>query len=80
MMVLCARALELVDKLNATGSTEDLAKFSDHAKVADYATVSVAALGNAGIITGNGNGIDPLGKTTRAEAAVIIFRIFNLLQ
>lgn len=77
MMVLCARALELSNKLNAKGNASELLKFSDNTSVASYAKDGVAAMVKEGIVKGNGNDLNPLGNATRAEVAVIMYRIFN---
>lgn len=78
MMVIVARALKLAGKLSAEGNMDDLNGFLDASNVAEYAQDSVAALINEGIIQGDGSSINPTGSTTRAQAAVVIFRIFNL--
>ncbi|NOU98282.1 hypothetical protein GC093_34430 [Paenibacillus sp. LMG 31456] len=79
MMVLCARALQLSEKLKLTGNTSDLASYSDKGSVASYAEEGVASMVHQGIIEGNGAGLNPLGNATRAETAVIIFRILKKL-
>ncbi len=50
--------------------------FSDWEQVADYARGSIAAMTAAGVILGNGDGtLRPLDFTTRAQAAVLLFRL-----
>ena len=72
MMTMCARALGLAGGV-------DLGRFSDNALIADYARDSIAAMVKAEIVKGNPDGtVNPLGNTTRAEAAVIMERILNL--
>lgn len=76
LMVICARAMRLVSKLKDGGDTASLSGFTDAASIADYAKADVAAMTSAGVIRGNGDGtVNPLGNTTRAEAAVIMHRI-----
>ena len=71
MMTMTSRALSLA------GST-DLGAFSDSGNIADYATAHVSAMVAEGLIKGNADGtINPLGNTTRAEAAVIMQRILD---
>lgn len=71
MMTLIARGLSLDGKA-------DLSRFSDSAKIADYAKDCVSAMISAGLINGNSDGtLNPLGNTTRAEAAVIMKRILD---
>lgn len=77
MMVMTARALKLAKGLDE-GSMSDLAGYEDAGKVSAYAQTSVAALVKAGIIKGSNGNINPLGNTTRAEAAVIMYRLYNL--
>lgn len=77
MMTLTVRAFKAAKKLDAAGDVKDLAKFTDNAKIADYAKESIASMVKTGIIVGSGDKINPLGNTTRAEAAVIMYRIYN---
>ncbi|MEK5466294.1 endo-1,4-beta-xylanase [Paenibacillus sp. FSL R7-0210] len=77
MMVIAARALKVVNKLSAGGSAGDLAGYTDRMKVAKYAIDSVAALVQEGIVRGDGKSLHPTGTATRAEAAVMIFRILK---
>lgn len=77
MMVLTERALKLEKKLNTQGTAADLQKFSDKSKVASYALGSVAAMVKEGLIQGSGNKINPAGNTTKAEAAVFLYRLYN---
>jgi autotransporter-associated beta strand protein len=77
LMLLCSRALKLAGK-DVQGSAADLSKFADSAQIAPYAAEGVASLVKQGIVEGNGNGINPLGTATRAETAVIIYRMLNM--
>ncbi|MFD1909848.1 S-layer homology domain-containing protein [Paenibacillus rhizoplanae] len=63
--------------MNTQGTAADLEKFSDKSKVASYAMGSVAAMVKEGLIQGGGNKINPAGNTTRAEAAVFLYRLYN---
>lgn len=76
-MVLVARALKAAKKISVTGTAEDLSSFTDVSQVAGYAVESVATLIKEGIIQGSGNMINPKGNATRAETAVMIYRIYN---
>ena len=72
LMVICARGMRLVKEMAAAGEMN----FPDAGGIADYAKEDVAAMVSSGIIKGNADGtINPLGNTTRAEAAVIMSRI-----
>ncbi|MWV47092.1 hypothetical protein GRF59_26195 [Paenibacillus sp. HJL G12] len=77
MMVMVLKALQIAGKPCLEGSKEDLQKFSDTDKIANYALDSAASLIKEGMITGDGSKINPNGKTTRAEAAVLLYRIYN---
>jgi len=56
--------------------TETKVTFADDAKIADYAKDWVYKMQTAGILYGkDGNAFDPLGLTTRAEAAAIFVRV-----
>ncbi len=69
MMTIISRGMKL------SGGT-DLTAFSDREQIADYAAEHVSAMVAAGLIKGNADGtINPLGNTTRAEAAVLMHRI-----
>jgi len=77
MMVLTGRALRMLKKLEAQGSDSDIDRFADKSLVAAYAVNSVASVVKEGLIIGSGDTIDPLGNTTRAEAAVFLYRVYN---
>ncbi|MBQ7032464.1 MAG: S-layer homology domain-containing protein [Clostridia bacterium] len=78
IMTITARGAKLVKAL-AESDTGVLDTFTDAGQIADYARQSVADMVNAGLILGNGDGtVNPLGYTTRAEAAVIASRIYNM--
>ncbi|MBQ7036808.1 MAG: S-layer homology domain-containing protein [Clostridia bacterium] len=71
MMTMTSRAMRLA-------GAADLGAFSDSGIIADYAASHVSAMVAEGLIKGNADGtINPLGNTTRAEAAVIMNRILN---
>ena len=77
MMVLTERALRMMKKLEAQGTASDLDKFADKSLVAAYAVNGVASVVKEGLIVGSGGNVNPLGNTTRAEAAVFLYRIYN---
>jgi len=77
MMVLTERALRMLKMIEVQGAASDLKAFSDKSLIASYAVESIASLVKEGLIIGSGDKIDPLGYTTRAEAAVFLYRIYN---
>ena len=76
-MVLAEKALRLAKSLEAKGSPADLEKFADKSLIADYAVDSIASLVKEGLIVGSEGKVNPLGNTTRAEAAALLYRIYN---
>lgn len=76
MMVLTARALQAAGITLQAGGTLDA--FADAAGVAGYAQDSVAALVKAGVVNGKNGNLAPTDSLTRAEAAVILYRIWKL--
>ena len=74
MAVMIVRALKL--ETNITGET-----FLDDSSIADYAKEAVYTLRSKGIISGTGNGnYEPKRVMTRAEAAVLINNILNIVD
>ncbi|MGO4109833.1 S-layer homology domain-containing protein [Paenibacillus sp. YAF4_2] len=79
MAVMIYRAAQLV-KLDLAGDSE--AKlFPDQNKVSSYASEAVQSIHQAGLIQGMGNGsFMPQGHATRAQAAQLIYNLFNKLN
>jgi len=77
LMKLTCSALEVAKKKLDKGNMDDLVKFTDAYKTSSYAIDSVAALVTSGIIVGSDNSINPKGNTTRAEASVIMYKLYN---
>jgi hypothetical protein len=79
MMVLTARALKIAGNTVRGNVKNDLASFQDGDQVAPYAADSVTELMKAGIVQGNGKWLSPTNTTTRAETAVLIYRMYTKL-
>ncbi|HWR60900.1 MAG TPA: FG-GAP-like repeat-containing protein [Clostridia bacterium] len=78
MVVLTARALEISGSLKpAQKISAILDRFSDKAGIAGYAMESLATFVGENLITGSEGRLNPGGRTTRAEAAVLLYRIYN---
>lgn len=75
MMVLVARALKIVGKSTITET--DIEGFNDIKEVSSYAVEGVAILIKEGIIQGSENNIYPKNAATRAETAVMMYRVLN---
>ncbi len=74
-MVLIYRALEKTGHSLSDGKSSDLAGYSDTNKISGYALTAVATLVKDNIIQGSNNQINPRGNMTRAEMAVVLYRI-----
>jgi hypothetical protein len=77
MIVMTVRALEKLGELKPPAAPDTLAKFSDKNLLALYALSSAEYAVSAGLITGSGDCLNPLGNATRAEAAVILCRLYK---
>lgn len=77
MIALAARALVAAGKPASAGGRLDA--YSDAADIAGYAADSAAILAGSGIINGKDGGkLAPMDPLTRAEAAVILYRIWDM--
>lgn len=77
MIVMTARALEKFQDLKTTRDTTVLDKFSDKGDISGYAIESLATMVKEGLISGSGDKLNPLAYSTRGEAAVFLYRIYN---
>lgn len=78
LMVLIDRALQAAGDRLPEADEDELAPYADQGDIADYARASAARLVKAGIIQGNEQGIYPRGAATRAEIAVVIYRMLTM--
>ncbi|MCL6458344.1 MAG: S-layer homology domain-containing protein, partial [Gorillibacterium sp.] len=76
-MVLVAKALRLSGDLEPSGDPTDLKSMTDKDQVSAYAIDDAAALVKAGLIQGSGGKLNPLSESTRAEIAMIMYKIYN---
>lgn len=77
MMVILMRALEMSGfKLEKAGE-ECLANYKDANFISEYAREAAASLTKAGIIQGADGSLNPKGRATRAEIAVILYRVLE---
>lgn len=79
MMVMTARALKAAGKLGTVESA-DMGQYSDANKVSGYAFESLSVLIKMGLIQGDKGNLNPQGKATRAEAAVIMYRVWESIM
>jgi hypothetical protein len=77
MITLTVRAMDMLGMIKEQGLASELDSFADKPLIADYALEGIATAVKEGLIIGSGDRINPLGNTTRAEAAVFLYRIYN---
>lgn len=77
MMALINNAMSVKKKNLTIGTDKDITQFADSKSVSSYAVQSVATLIKNEIVVGSGKNINPLGYATRAETAVMIYKIYN---
>ncbi|MBO2944416.1 endo-1,4-beta-xylanase [Paenibacillus sp. F411] len=76
MMVMAVRALKAGEK--TLGEPQDLTRFKDAAALSGYAKESAAIMTGEGLVHGRNQALAPQELMTRAEAAVILYRIWSL--
>ena len=79
-MVMLSRALDAAGISISDGGSQDLSTFSDSKQISDYAADAVSSLVKADIIQGYGNKFMPHGNISRAEIAVILYRILTAYE
>ncbi|MGP0584256.1 S8 family serine peptidase [Paenibacillus timonensis] len=76
MAVVLSKTLELLG--HSTGSAGEVVGFADQTRIPSWASESVARVTSLGIMKGKaGNRFEAELPTTRAEAAVVVYRIFK---
>jgi hypothetical protein len=78
MFTLTARALAVVGYELDAAPGAVLDSFTDKDQIASYAQAPIAALVADGLVRGSGGKLNPQDSTTRAEAAVFLYRLYNL--
>lgn len=76
MMVITVRALEKAGKLDVARKA-DLNTFSDKKDISGYASNAVSLMIGNGLINGSRGFVKPKNDLSKAEAAVILCRIYN---
>jgi uncharacterized repeat protein (TIGR02543 family) len=77
-MALVHRTLNVIGFSLDPGTDADLVAFEDALIISSYAKESIATLVKAGVINGKDGKIMPMDYTTRAEMAMIIYKMLNL--
>lgn len=78
MLVMTERALRSLKRINRTGDIKALEQYTDKEDLAAYAVNSIASLVLEGLVEGSGGRLNVRADATRAEAAVFLYRIYNL--
>ena len=78
-MVMISRILDNLN-VSTNADTTVLAQFSDTANISSYALEATSKLVNLGIINGNEGKINPKHAITRAEMAVIMDRVYDIID
>ncbi|MGO4271272.1 S-layer homology domain-containing protein [Paenibacillus sp. TAF58] len=80
MAVLIYRASKMIGSstVQANGTTSD---FLDQVQISEYAKDAILAVKQAGLMNGVTEGyFEPKGKSTRAQAATVIYRLYQTLK
>lgn len=77
MATFVVKAMKLQDTSLVIGTASDLKKYKDASKIAEYALGNMATMVRNGILEGYGDKINPLEKTTRAQTAVILYKLYS---
>ncbi|MBC8059522.1 MAG: S-layer homology domain-containing protein, partial [Clostridiaceae bacterium] len=77
MVVIIARAMKVAKKVTTISTDKGLDGFKDKGNIASYALSDVALMVNEGLVKGSNEMMNPLANTTRAEAAVLMYKIYN---
>lgn len=77
MMTVAARAMTAAGVLDSAPAEDAVSEFSDGGQIAPFAVDHINRLVQDGIVKGSGGSLSPLAHTTRAEAAVMMYRIYN---
>ncbi len=74
-MVYIYRALLVTNVKLIPGSNADIAPYTDRGKISEYALEAVRALVKAGMIQGSYDKLNPTSILSRAEMAVVLYRV-----
>lgn len=75
MFTLLCRALDVVEELPETDGSACLSDFNDVDEISDYAKEAMATFVGAGIVVGYDETLDPLGGSTRAQMAQVLYNL-----
>ncbi len=78
MFTLLYNALNALDKLPAAGDpVRTLSDFADESEISSWAREAVSFLVETGLVQGSNDKLTPLGSSTRAEMAQMLYNLLN---
>ncbi|GGG64107.1 S-layer homology domain-containing protein [Paenibacillus radicis (ex Gao et al. 2016)] len=77
LFTLLHRSLTVLGELPAEKTNATIASYTDANQIAGYAAEAFKALVEGGVVSGSNNKLNPLGVTTRAEAAQVIYNLLS---
>ncbi|MGE4352871.1 MAG: S-layer homology domain-containing protein [Oscillospiraceae bacterium] len=77
MFMLLYRVLDVLESLPETDPSSSLPDFSDADGISDYAETAMETFVVADIISGNDGKLDPLGNSTRAQMAQVLYNLLG---
>ncbi|WP_379130136.1 S-layer homology domain-containing protein [Paenibacillus sp. sgz500958] len=77
LFTLLYRSLEVLGEVPAGTNTADLNTYIDAGLISGYAREALQALSKGGIIEGDQGKLNPLGLSTRAQAAQVIYNLLS---
>lgn len=80
MMVMIDNAMRAAGKELSGGSGEALSGYADASQVSAFARASAARVISAGLFQGYGGYLQPSSPITRAEAAVALYRLYDIIN
>lgn len=80
MFVLAYRILQMKEANLIDADESAINTFDDYSKIANYSKEALSSLVKNDLVKGSDNKINPVGNATRAETAVFVYRLYNLLN
>jgi hypothetical protein len=77
MFTLLYRALNVLEELPEGEDAATLSSFGDAYMISEYAEEAIRTFAEAGIISGDGENLDPLGGSTRAQMAQVLYNLLS---
>ncbi|HPE16707.1 MAG TPA: S-layer homology domain-containing protein, partial [Oscillospiraceae bacterium] len=77
MFTLLYRALNVLGELPEADGSAALTDFGDAGMISDYAEAAMETLVAAGIVSGSGGKLDPLGGSTRSQMAQVLYNLLS---